>query len=161
MPSNPLRHYVDTVNRYPAWLSRFLLTAMFRYKVKLAGTAGIEILHTDGRTVTFRQKNRRKVQNHIGGIHAAAMALLAESSSGFVVGINLPADKLPLIKSMQLNYVKRAKGNMQAVASLTDEQIEMMKSTDKGEVNVKVVVTDESGNQPLVGEMIWAWIPQK
>ncbi|MGS2721810.1 DUF4442 domain-containing protein [Paraglaciecola aestuariivivens] len=156
--SNPLRKYVDTVNSYPSWLSRRLLTWLFRYKVKLAGTTGIEVLSTDGKSAVYRQKNRKKAQNHIGSVHAAAMALLAESCTGFVVGINLPGDKLPLIKRMELNYVKRATGDMQAVASLTDEQIALLQSTDKGEVNVQVTVTDAAGVEPIQCTMIWAWI---
>ncbi len=158
---NPLRTFVDKVNQYPTWLSAKLITWAFRYKVKLAGTTGIEVLHTDGKTATYRQKNRRKAQNHIGSIHAAAMALLAESCTGFIVGINLPGDKLPLIKRMNLNYVKRATGCMTAVASLTDEQIALMQTADKGEVNVKVQVTDAIGIEPLECEMIWAWVSKK
>lgn len=134
---------------------------MFRYKVKLAGTSGIEVLHTDGKSVTFRQKNKRKVQNHIGSVHAAAMALLAESTTGFIVGINLPGDKLPLIKRMELNYVKRATGDMTAVASLTEEQICLMQREPKGEVNVAVTVKDERGVIPLECVMIWAWITKQ
>lgn len=158
---NPLRTYVDKINQYPTWLSSRLMTWMFRYKVKLAGTAGIEVLHTDGKTATYRQKNRRKVQNHIGSIHAATMALLAESCTGFIVGINLPGDKLPLIKRMELNYVKRATGDMIAVASLTDEQIALMQTTEKGEVNVNVTITDAKGIEPLKCQMIWAWVVKR
>lgn len=155
---NPLRTFVDKVNQYPQWLSSKLMTWMFRFKVKLAGTTGIEVLHTDGKTATYRQKNSRKAQNHIGSVHAAAMALLAESCTGFIVGINLPGDKLPLIKRMELNYVKRATGDMTAVASLTDEQIALMQTAEKGEVNVTVQVTDALGIESVECQMIWAWI---
>lgn len=158
---NPLRVYVDKINKYPSWLSSRLMTWMFRYKVKLAGTTGIEVLYTDGKTASYRQKNFSKAQNHIGSVHAAAMALLAESCTGFIVGINLPGDKLPLIKRMDLNYVKRATGDMIAVASLTDEQITLMQIAEKGEVNVKVKVTDAKGIEPIECEMIWAWVPKK
>jgi acyl-coenzyme A thioesterase PaaI-like protein len=158
---NPLRDFVNKVNQYPQWLSSFLITRVFRFKVKLAGTTGIEVLRTDGKSVTYRQKNYRKVQNHIGSLHAAAMALLAESTTGFIVGINLPGDKLPLIKTMQLNYVKRSTGDLIAVASLTDEQITLMQTTEKGEVNVQVIVTDSAGIEPLKCEMIWAWVSKK
>jgi acyl-coenzyme A thioesterase PaaI-like protein len=158
---SPIRKFIDKVNQYPGWLSSFLMTQVFRYKVKLAGTTGIEVLYTDGKTATYRQKNRRKAQNHIGSVHAAAMALLAESCTGFIVGINLPGDKLPLIKRMDLHYVKRATGDMTAVASLTDEQIALMQNTDKGEVNVKVQVTDATGIEPVECEMIWAWVPKR
>jgi acyl-coenzyme A thioesterase PaaI-like protein len=158
---NPLRDFVNKVNQYPQWLSAFLMTKVFRFKVKLAGTTGIEVLFTDGKTATYRQKNYRKAQNHIGSVHAAASALLAESCTGFIVGINLPGDKLPLIKTMNLNYVKRATGDMTAVATLTDEQIELMQTTEKGDINVQVIVTDATGIEPVKCEMIWAWVPKK
>ena len=160
MSINPLRQFAENVSRYPAWLNRRLLTWMFRYKVKLAGTAKVDILSTDFSSVTFKQPNYKKVQNHIGTVHAAAMALLAESASGFIVGLNLPGDKLPLIKSMQLKYVKRASGDMTAVASLTEEQIKLMQHHDKGEVLVKVTVTDVNNIEPVICEMLWAWVPK-
>ena len=157
--NNPLRHFVDKVNQYPAWLSSKLMTWVFRHKVKLAGTVGVEILETDGKQVVYRQRNRKKSQNHIGSVHAAATALLAESASGFIVGINLPGDKLPLIKEMNLKYVKRSSGDIRVVASLTDEQIDLLQNEPKGEVNVKVVVTDGTGEEPVIAEMLWAWVP--
>ncbi len=161
MKHNPLRAFAQKVNQYPLWLRQRLLTWMFRYKVKLAGTAKVDILGTNLKQVTFRQKNYKKVQNHIGSVHAAAMALLAESATGFMVGVNLPGDKLPLIKSMNLQYVKRSQGDMLAVASLTDEQIALMHEQEKGEVTVQVKVTDAQNIEPILCEMVWAWVPKK
>ena len=158
--NNPLRKFVLKVNQYPKWLSSRLLTWMFRFKVKLTGTVGIEVVETDLQRVVFRQKNRKKVQNHIGSVHAAGMALLAESATGFIVGTNLPSDKLPLIKTMKLDYVKRATGDMRAEAWLTNEQIQQLTSEEKGEVTVSVKVTDANGIEPVICEMIWAWIPK-
>lgn len=155
---NPLRRFTEKMLKYPPWLGMRLITFMFRFKVKFVGTAGLKIRDTDLTRVTFVQKNRKKVQNHIGSIHAAAMALMAESATGFVVGLNLPSNKLPLIKSMHLKYVKRATGEMQAVAWLTPEQIEHMQSQPKGDIMVNVTVTDEVGNEPVICEMNWAWV---
>ncbi|WP_166422318.1 DUF4442 domain-containing protein [Paraglaciecola sp. 20A4] len=159
--SNPLRKFVDKINQYPTQISAFLMTKVFRHKVKLAGTTSIEVLATDGLKVVFRMKNRKKVQNHIGSVHAAAMALLAESATGFIVGINLPGDKLPLIKCMNLNYVKRATGDMTAIATLTNEQVALLNQQDRGEVKVQIKVTDANGIEPVECEMIWAWVPKR
>ncbi len=158
---NPLRRMVLKVQSYPQWLQNFVLTLIFRHTVKLSGTVGQEILGTDLNSVTFRQKNKKKVQNHIGGVHAAGMALLGESASGFVVGLNLPGDKLPLLKSMHVDYTKRAKGDLVAVANLTNEQIQLMQTTEKGEINVSVRVTDEENKAPIECEYVWAWVPKK
>jgi acyl-coenzyme A thioesterase PaaI-like protein len=103
-------------------------------------------------------RNQHKVQNHIKNVHAAAMALLAETATGFVVGINLPDDKLPLIKSLKVDFYKRTQGDMRAVATLTSEDVARIATEPKGELWVPVTVTDESGNEPIKCEMLWAWV---
>ena len=158
---NPLRQFVHYANRQPAWLGRWLMTRLFRHKVKLAGTCAIDILAANANSVTFRQRNITKVQNHIKGIHAAAMTLLAESATGFITGINLPGDKLPLVKKMEINFVRRASGDMTATAYLTDEQIAQMQTQEKGEVTVRVEVKDAANEIPIECHIVWAWIPKK
>lgn len=155
---NPFRKFAEKVLTYPHWLAMFILTTAFRFKVKLVGTTKIKIIDTDLQTVTFFVKNRTRVRNHIGQVHAATMALLAESATGFVVGLNLPGDKLPLIKTMNLKYVRRSVGDMTAVARVSDEQIISMQTQTKGDCIVEVVVTDESGEEPIICEMNWAWV---
>ena len=49
---------------------------------------------------------------------------------------------------------------MHAVAHLTDEQIALMQTQEKGEVTVAVKVTDAQGIEPVLCEMIWAWVPK-
>ena len=127
----------------------------------LVGTAGLRYEEITPQRVVVRIRNQRKVQNHIQGVHAAAMALLAETATGFCVGMNLPDDKLPLIKTMKIDYVRRSQGDMVAAASLRPEQIQQILSQDKGEVTVPVTITDASGEQPIQAEMVWAWVPKK
>ena len=60
------------------------------------------------------------MQNHIKGVHACGMALLAESATGGVFGMNLPDEALPLLKNMSIDYVRVAKGDLRGVATLTE-----------------------------------------
>merc|ERR1712000_751671 len=136
---NPLRQFALKANKYPSFISRRLMTAMFRHTVKLAGTAKLDILASDLTSVTFQIKNRKKVQNHIGSVHAAAMGLLAESATGFMTGMSVPDDRIIVIRSMKLEYLKRASGDMKAVASFTDEQLAYVKDNEKGEIQVPVI----------------------
>jgi hypothetical protein len=66
-----------------------------------------------------------------------------------------------VVKDMRVQFKKRGQGAMRAVATLSDAQRERVKSSTKGEVAVAVTVTDESGNQPIECEFIWAWIPSE
>ena len=78
--------------------------------------------------------------------------------------MNVRDTHLPLLKSMTVQYKRRAQGGLLAVASLTPEQVELIQSADKGEVDIQVLVTDERDNAaespPIECEMIWAWVPK-
>ncbi|MCY1524595.1 hypothetical protein D9M68_595360 [compost metagenome] len=161
MSSNRLSRIVAKINQLPAVLHSPALSLLFGSQVKFAGTAKVRVHELTQQRAVMSIANKRKVQNHIKGVHAAAMALLAESASGFLVGMNVPDDKLPLIKSLKVDYLKRASGGLRAEASLTPEQIQAIHSQDKGEVLVAVRVSDESGNEPIQCEMLWAWVSKK
>ena len=158
---NRLASPVARLQPLPSGLRTWVVSLLLGRAVPLVGTAGLRFEQITSDRVVVRVANRRKVQNHIGGVHAAGMALLAETATGFCVGMNVPDDKLPLIKTMKIDYVRRSVGGMRAEASLRPEQIQQILSQDKGEVTVPVVITDESGEQPIHAEMTWAWVPKK
>jgi acyl-coenzyme A thioesterase PaaI-like protein len=106
-------------------------------------------------------KNRGKVRNHIGGVHAAAMALLAETCTGAVFGLGLPPDKLPLLKKMEIDYVRRAQGALRAEATLALPQRRALANKERGDMVVPVKVTDSAGEEPIVCHMTWAWVQKK
>ena len=129
--------------------------------VKFVGTAGLKIEELTPDRAVVSVENRKKVQNHIGGVHAMAMGLLAESATGFVVGLNVPDTAVPVIKTVKIDYLKRAKGAMRAEAWLSEEQRQAIATEPKGDVLVPCRVTDETGNEPVRCEMTWAWVPKQ
>ena len=158
---NQLSRNVAKFSKLPASLRPWLSSLLLGKVVPLVGTAGLRFEELTHERVVVSIRNRRKVQNHIKGVHAAGMALLAETATGFCVSMNLPDDKLPLIKTMRVDYLKRAVGDMKAVAQLRPDQIQQIMTLDKGEVTVPVCITDESGQEPIQCEMLWAWVPKK
>jgi hypothetical protein len=46
------------------------------------------------------------------------------------------------------------------VARLSDEQVALIRSAEKGEVEVAVTITDEDGEQPVAARYLWAWVPR-
>ncbi|CAH0351447.1 DUF4442 domain-containing protein [Aquabacterium sp. CECT 9606] len=158
---NQLSRNIARFQRLPAGLRPWLTSFMLGNVVPMVGSAGLRFEEISNERVVVTIRNRRKVQNHIKGLHAAAMALLAETATGFCVGMNVPDDKLPLIKTMKVDYLKRAQGDMKAVAQLRPDQIQQIRTQDKGEVTVPVSITDESGGEPIQCEMVWAWVPKK
>ncbi|MDP1540854.1 MAG: DUF4442 domain-containing protein [Moraxellaceae bacterium] len=156
--NNNITRTLSTLSKLPSSLRIRAISTIFGTVVPFVGTSGLRYEKLNNNEVVVSIRNRRKVQNHIKGVHAAAMALVAETATGFVVGMNLSDDKLPLIKSLHVDYKRRAVGDLRAVATLTDEQVAMIQREPKGEVLVPITVTDESGQQPIECQMLWAWV---
>ena len=159
--SNRLSKMVSKINAGPNFMRSWLLTKLFCSQVKYANTTGIKITHIDHQKVEITLANKKKVQNHIGGVHAIAVALLAESATGIVFGINLPDTQLPLLKSMKMDFLRRMQGDIKATAYLSSEQLKEIQLSDKGDTQVKVSITDESGEEPVNCYMEWAWVTKR
>lgn len=156
--SNRLSKLVKASSRLPQGIRTTLLSKTFGRVVPMVGSARIRYEQVSHDQVMVSMANHKAMQNHIGQVHACAMALLAETATGFVTAMNVPDSAVVLIKSIKIDYKRPTQGAMRAVATLTNEQQQLMQSTDKGETLVQVVITDESGEAPIQCEMLWAWI---
>ena len=158
---NRLTATVNTFQKIPKPIRTFALSKVLGRAIKYAGTSGLRFEKLTPNECIIVIPNRKKVQNHMGSVHAAAMGLLAETATGFMTGLSVPDNRIIVIKSMHLEYLKQATGDMKAVATYSDEQIEYIKNNEKGDINVPVVITDEKGVETVKATMIWAWAPKR
>lgn len=154
---NFLNRVVSRINALPDSMSATALTLSLGRSIRFAGTAGVRVEKLTDYEAILTLKNRKKVQNHLGSIHAAAMALLGESATGFLVGMSVPDDRVPVIKTMKIDYVKRCTGDLRAHAKLSVEDVQRIYREEKGEVLVPVTITDSKGIEPIECEYLWAW----
>ncbi|NNG82798.1 DUF4442 domain-containing protein [Acinetobacter sp. ANC 5378] len=157
-PTNRLSKLVKATSKLPKGIRSTLWSKVFGRVVPMVGSANISYLEVSHAKVVVKIENHRAMQNHIGQVHACAMALIAETATGFVTGMNVPDSCIMLIKSLKIDFKRPTKGAMTATATLTDDQQKLMQSTEKGETLVSVRVTDESGEEPIQCEMLWAWV---
>lgn len=155
---NRLSKLVQSTTKFPYGIRTTLWSKAFGRIVPMVGTAKIRYEAVSASSVTVRLANHKAMQNHIGQVHACAMALIAETATGFVTAMNVPDSSIVLIKSLKLDFKRPTKGAIKAIATLTPEQQQMMQNTEKGETLVTVTVTDESGEVPIQCEMLWAWL---
>ncbi|PJF32799.1 MAG: DUF4442 domain-containing protein, partial [Phototrophicales bacterium] len=78
------------------------------------------------------------------------MVVVAETVAVMMTAMNLPHDRIPLVKRIDAQFVKRSEGKIRAVAKLTDEQIQFIRTTPKGDLEIEVLVTDEEKKQPVL-----------
>jgi acyl-coenzyme A thioesterase PaaI-like protein len=96
----------------------------------------------NGRAVV-RMRKRRRVQNHIGTVHAIAMCNLAEIAAGTMTDASIPATHRWIPKGMQVDYLSKAKTDIKAVATLPAD-ITYGESED---IPVNVSICDKSGEE--------------
>ena len=156
---NRMQRQLERLSEVPGFLRPWVRNLVLRRAVPFTGTARLNFVEMTPDRVEVAIANERRVQNHLQGVHASAMNLLAETATGMVVGMNVRDDCVPLAKELKMAFRKRATGSLRAVATLTDGQRAAIRASDKGEVRVAVVVTDEAGVNPVECEFIWAWIP--
>lgn len=159
--SNRMTRTLDRLSFLPESLRWRVFSLAFGREVPFVATGGLRIERLTESEAVISLANRRRVQNHVGGIHAAAVALLAETASGLLVGRNLPDGALPLMSSLRLDYTTRASGGLRAVASLSAADIAALRNDRKGRVSVPVTLTDAAGKQPVETEMVWAWLTRR
>ncbi|MDM1765061.1 MULTISPECIES: DUF4442 domain-containing protein [unclassified Acinetobacter] len=156
--TNRLSKLVNATSKLPKGIQSTILSKAFGRVVPMVGTAKLRYIEITPSRVEVKIENNKNMQNHIGQAHACAMALVAETATGFVTGMNIPDSCIVLIKHMNIQFKRPSKGGLTAVATLTDEQRKMMQESEKGETLVHVIVKDESGQEPIQCEMLWAWV---
>lgn len=158
---NPFTRIVERYAWLPPRVQRPLVSRAVARTIPFVGTAGLSIEKMTETEVAARLPDGHAVHNHIGGLHAGAMALLAETATGLVVAMNVAGHCAPLIRTLNVSFRRQAKGALRAVASLSPDEAERIQTTDVGKLTVPVRITDEADKEPLETELEWAWIPKR
>jgi len=102
--------------------------------------------------VCVHMDDRRRVRNHLGTVHAIALCNLAELAMGAAAEVTVPVSHRWIPKSMETEYLAKAKGRMRATATLDLPEPLL----DKQDVVVPVHVTDPEGKEVFVARIrIW------
>ncbi|WP_263834458.1 DUF4442 domain-containing protein [Salinibacter sp.] len=158
--TNPFVRIADRYEGTPPRLRPPLVTQAVGEVIPFVDTAGCFVEAYTPCRVAVRLDNEERLHNHLGGLHAAALALLAETASGLVVALNVPDGSSPLLRTMDISFENFARDAVQAEATLTDAETSQVRSRPLGQIAVDVALTAPGDDTPLVaGTLTWAWVP--
>jgi uncharacterized protein (TIGR00369 family) len=141
----------------PRSAKQWLLTQSAGLMIPYLSTSAIEFEAVSQARATLALRNRRRVQNHMKGVHASAMFLLAEAATGTVLLANLPEGALFSTTHIEIDYTKRARGDLRATATLDEAQRTQLEREEKGKLRVPVELRDGDGNEPARFVIEWSW----
>ena len=131
-------------------LFTFLLGRMTPY----SGSIGARVDELEPGWCRVALRDRRRVRNHLGSIHAMALANLAEMASGLAVLVGLPADVQGIVTGFSITYLKKARGLLTAEC-----RAERLNVTAEQEYEAAVAVTDAQGNVVARASARWRLRP--
>ena len=102
-------------------------------------------------------RDRRRVHNHIGTVHAIALCNLAELVAGVMTDASLPKDMRWIPKGMTVQYLKKAVGTQRGVATPV---VPIVSAAAGYDLPVNVDVFDPAGER-VYNAVITMWVSPK
>ena len=153
--STPLLSMYRRITRWPA--GHWLFSRAVCLKAPYFSTIAPRFVSLEPGRCEVRIRDRRRVHNHIGTVHAIALCNLAELAAGVMTDASLPASMRWIPKGMTVEYLKKAKGTLHGVATPDQPLVE----SDRGyDLPVSVVVTDGAG-EAVFRARIDMWVSPK
>ncbi|GAB3349363.1 hotdog fold domain-containing protein [Lysobacter tyrosinilyticus] len=130
------------LSRWPA--GRWLFSRAVCLRAPYFATIAPRFINLEPGRCEVQIRDRRRVHNHIGTVHAIALCNLAELSAGVMTEASLPATMRWIPKGMTVEYLKKARGTMHAIAM---PDIAIVEAASGYELPVTVSVRDGEGDE--------------
>jgi uncharacterized protein (TIGR00369 family) len=137
-PRNRIRELWNRFSPFPRGTTLFSLVVgrMAPY----TGTIRPRVLDLREGYARVTMPDRRAVRNHLGSVHAVALANLAELAAGLALHYALPAHARAILTSLSIEYLKKARGTLTAEATSP-----VPEGTRSEEIELYAVVRDAAG----------------
>ena len=94
-------------------------------------------------------RKAKHTQNHLGSVHAIALSNLAELAGNAALAYSLPKDSRFIVKSMNTNYLKKARGVIVAHA-----ECPIPDDNQRQDCVVRIKMLDELGVEVANAELV-------
>lgn len=144
------------VTRWPA--GHWIFSRLVCFKAPYFATIAPRFVALEPGRCEVRIRDRRRVHNHIGTVHAIALCNLAELSAGVMTDVTIPSGMRWIPKGMTVEYLKKAVGTLHGVAM---PETAVRSAVDGYEWPVNVQVTDAGGEMVFHARVMMWLAPRK
>jgi acyl-coenzyme A thioesterase PaaI-like protein len=134
--STPVLSLYRRITRWPA--GHWIFSRLICLKAPYFSTIAPRFVTLQPGRCEVRIRDRRRVHNHIGTVHAIALCNLAELTAGMMAEVTVPAGMRWIPKGMNVEYLKKAVGPMHGAAT-PEEAVPLAGVSQEWPVKVEVV----------------------
>lgn len=102
---------------------RWLMSRAFGRAVPYSATVGATIQELEPGFCRIAVRDRRRLRNHLGSIHAVALVNLGEMTSGLAMTMAMPPGVRGIVTSLAASFPKKARGALVAEARVTVPEV--------------------------------------
>jgi acyl-coenzyme A thioesterase PaaI-like protein len=149
-----IRQQWDRWNTRPA--GKAIFNRMLRVMIPYTGTIRPRVLELRAGYARVEMRDRRAVRNHLQSVHAIALMNVAELTTGLAFSYALPGSTRFILKSLSMDYLKKARGTLTAECTS-----EIPDASERKEYRVESVVRDLAGDIVARAQAVWLLGPAK
>jgi uncharacterized protein (TIGR00369 family) len=140
VPETPAWRYWKHLRRVPG--SAAVLSRVVSLAVPYAASIAPEIVAVEPGYARLQMRDRRRVRNHLGTIHAMALGNLAETTGNAAVVAALPPGAKFVVTDFAIAFVKKARGTITSECRVTLPPLDARDT----EIALEVTMTNASGD---------------
>lgn len=106
-------------------------------------TINATIEHLEAGKAIVSLKQHKRIENHIGTVHAIAVCNLCEYAMGILAEATIPSHLRWLPKGINASYLAKCTGKLTATAIIRPEDFIV------GEINIPISIKNESGTEVM------------
>lgn len=95
-------------------------------------------------------KDAKRVRNHLGSIHAMALANHCEMASGLALITALPPHSRGILKEFSIQYLKKARGDL-----IAESDVMPLLSNEAADISVEVSTKNAEGDVVAQAQALW------
>jgi acyl-coenzyme A thioesterase PaaI-like protein len=135
---------------------KWVFSSLLGSYVPYTGSIGAVIQQLEPGLCVATLRDRRRVRNHLGSIHAMALANLAEMVTGLALMNSLPDRARGILTGFNVDYLKKARGRLTAEC-----RCEIPVDNTEREYELTGEVRDVQGDIVTVTRARWLVGPEK